>query len=351
MSEQASSRRAPYAYLTALLAQAQRLGVDASAVLHDFDTELGTTQDGEPPASVDSALVGALIRHLWRETGDELMGFCSGPLHSGTWALSTDYMIAADTLGELLRRGEYFHAVVSPDRMFICLEEADGQTRLEIHTSVEDRDPETFLAAFLTVLWHRFPSWAVDQRIALSAVEFATQPPPDAQMHRVLFDCEIRYGAPAHALVMPTSQLALPVVRGKRALALWLRDSPADLLYMPGRDATIAGRIRQTLLAGVRNGMLFPTLTEASRDLHLSEQAVRRRLAEEHTSFQRIKDRIRLDRAVDLLATGDLPIAEIAQRVGFSEPAAFTRAFRRWTGHSPSDYRAILASNRSPPGA
>jgi len=72
----------------------------------------------------------------------------------------------------------------------------------------------------------------------------------------------------------------------------------------------------------------------------MSPQTLRRKLAAEGTSLREIRETVLRDAAVTALVQGEEPIAEIAERMGFSEPSAFTRAFRRWTGSPPSAYRS-----------
>ena len=71
---------------------------------------------------------------------------------------------------------------------------------------------------------------------------------------------------------------------------------------------------------------------------------VRRRLAQEGSSYQKIKDTVRVDMVTELLANPDLAIAEIADRAGFTEPAALSRAFKKWTGETPAQYREKKAN-------
>ena len=71
----------------------------------------------------------------------------------------------------------------------------------------------------------------------------------------------------------------------------------------------------------------------------MSPQTLRRHLREEGTSFQELKDHLRRDLAIYQLGS-DLPIQRIAERLGFSEPSAFHRAFKKWTGLTPGAYRA-----------
>jgi AraC-like DNA-binding protein len=73
--------------------------------------------------------------------------------------------------------------------------------------------------------------------------------------------------------------------------------------------------------------------------MHLSPQTLRRRLKEENTSYQEIKDHLRRDQAIYYLSRNDYPINEIAHLIGFTEPSTFHRAFKKWTGLTPGAYR------------
>ena len=81
-----------------------------------------------------------------------------------------------------------------------------------------------------------------------------------------------------------------------------------------------------------------PTLASVSAQLGLSERGLRRHLAQEGTSFRELVSAGQLGRAQDLLASGR-PLDEVAHDLGYSEPAAFSRAFKRWTGSSPDAWR------------
>ncbi|WP_368075864.1 helix-turn-helix domain-containing protein [Leisingera sp. NJS201] len=81
-------------------------------------------------------------------------------------------------------------------------------------------------------------------------------------------------------------------------------------------------------------------MADAARALNVTPRTLMRRLDAEDTSFQAIKDGLRRDIAIHDLQAGSKSIEEISQDVGFSSPANFHRAFRRWTGVTPSSYRA-----------
>jgi AraC-like DNA-binding protein len=76
----------------------------------------------------------------------------------------------------------------------------------------------------------------------------------------------------------------------------------------------------------------------------MSESSLRRRLLEEQTSFQALKDELRCQLAKDYLADPDQKIADVAEQLGFTEQSSFGRSFRQWTGYTPRGWREHLAS-------
>jgi AraC-like DNA-binding protein len=80
----------------------------------------------------------------------------------------------------------------------------------------------------------------------------------------------------------------------------------------------------------------FEALTDM---LNMSARTLRRRLEKEGTSYQRIKDNARRDAAITLLSREKMTVSDVAEQVGFSDPSAFHRSFKKWTGLSPGEYR------------
>ena len=108
------------------------------------------------------------------------------------------------------------------------------------------------------------------------------------------------------------------------ALRLWLRLLSCTNLI----EAPLRSRLRE-----------HPRLTEVARTLHLSERSLRRRLADSGRIFREIHDRVRAERALELLHAGQLSVADIGIELGFSDPREFRRAFKRWTGMPPQSAR------------
>jgi AraC-like DNA-binding protein len=89
-----------------------------------------------------------------------------------------------------------------------------------------------------------------------------------------------------------------------------------------------------------RDSARWPDLEAVAAHMHISPQTLRRHLREEGTSFQELKDQLRRDIAIYHLGRADLSLQQIAEQLGFSEPSAFHRAFKKWTGLTPGAYRA-----------
>lgn len=83
----------------------------------------------------------------------------------------------------------------------------------------------------------------------------------------------------------------------------------------------------------------IPTVENVAACLELNVRALQRQLGKRQLTFRGLLDECRRKRAVDELVSARLPIAVVANRLGYSDPAHFARAFRRWTGRTPSDYR------------
>ncbi|MDP4789844.1 MAG: helix-turn-helix transcriptional regulator, partial [Haliea sp.] len=103
-----------------------------------------------------------------------------------------------------------------------------------------------------------------------------------------------------------------------------------------GHDS-VTRRIRGIIGDDLRADL--PSFAALTRQLNMSARTLRRRLESEGTSYQRIKDKARRDRAISLLRQPELSIFDVAEALGFSDPSAFHRSFKKWTGLPPGEFR------------
>lgn len=169
------------------------------------------------------------------------------------------------------------------------------------------------------------------------AVGFAYPQPEHAGRYAEVFGCAAAFEQPWHWLSLPKLYLERPMALANPAtMQMCEQQCEALLATLDVRDGLLS-RVRRLLLAHPGD---FPDLDSAARALHISGRSLRRHLATAGTSYQQVLDQVRRSLALQYLGTTHLPLYEIAALLGFSDPSNFRRAFRKWTGRQPSDYRA-----------
>ncbi len=146
----------------------------------------------------------------------------------------------------------------------------------------------------------------------------------------------LRFDQPLTRLVFPATRLDLPYTMSDPIALQLAKDHCERELNALGLDGRLAGRVR-TLVARSKAG--FPSLQQVATSLAVSARTLKRQLAAEGSSFTTILEEERREAATVLLRTPDLSIDQIASRLGYANEANFARAFRRWTGATPSEYR------------
>lgn len=176
-------------------------------------------------------------------------------------------------------------------------------------------------------------------------VYFAHSAPHDRELFTKFFEAPIEYDAGANAIEFDADFLAMPTRLPDPLI------SEISVGYLESLERSVSEHLRST---SVRTRVAIkyclqekvPTCGKIARRLGMSERTLRRRLQESGTSFDKIGDTVRRDRASELLALTDRPLTEIAFALGFASSSAFSRAFRRWFGLRPSKYRTLRAPAR-----
>jgi AraC-like DNA-binding protein len=147
----------------------------------------------------------------------------------------------------------------------------------------------------------------------------------------------LNFGAPMNGFTFKREYLGLPMPDADPQLhTLISKHAEAMLAELPSA-LSLTERVRDLLAKELASGS--PTLANISHKLAMSERTLTRHLEEEGTSFKALLEDLRHRLAVRYVRQSDLPMSEIAFLLGFSQSAAFYRAFRRWTGQTPLEYR------------
>jgi AraC-like DNA-binding protein len=129
------------------------------------------------------------------------------------------------------------------------------------------------------------------------------------------------------------------VIQNETDAEAYYQRAPLDLFLPQDVQGETSRVIRKLIKQQYTARNVVANLQEVSALLDLGPQTIRRRLAKEGTSYNSIKSRVKRDVAMRALNDPDLTIEEVAIRIGYSEPAAFIRAFKSWTGFSPARFR------------
>jgi len=345
-----TARTLPIDILQASIAYAERRGWEVSDVVRLAGISPMLLADGRSRATEEQLI--SVVQHLWRHTDDELFGLGAHPLPRGSVRLLGYSLIGAKDLAGLLERSQVL-ARAMPALPPLTVEQDGDRVRLTM-TPPSAADPRLELDGPLPIcvglaVLHRLGAWAIGGRLPLLAVELP-YPSQLEEAHDLVFAAPLVFDAPLPALVFDASTLQAPVMRTEAELDLFLARSPAGLLARPTHEATVADQVRRMVALAIRGGRPteIPSGDEVADRLAISPQTLRRRLAAAGTSLREVRDEVLRDAAIAALVEGDESIADLSARLGFSEPSAFTRAFRRWTGNPPSAYRSGVRTDREP---
>ena len=330
MSELTVSRH----FVEAALVGAKAQGFDRSAML----TEAGISPDllKIEMARVSSSQYSRLMQAIWNLMEDEFMGMGPRRCRTGTFATMCTLVMDCPNLRSVFHHAFEFCRLFEP-MVGMKLEDTGSSVKLTTVIEGELNDPMHFFRESILVIWHRLGSWLIGQPIELIKAEFNYSEPDHGDEYRHIFHCPLHFNADETALTFEKRFLDAPVIRDRPEMRQFLKTSPADLLSRPDESNTFTGQIRA--LIGRDFSQSLPDFEWIASELHTSPQTLRRRLKQENTSFQEIKDLLRRDMAIYYLSRPELAINDIAFKVGFTEPSTFHRAFKKWTGVTPGAYR------------
>ena len=280
-----------------------------------------------------------LIQAIWNQLEDEFMGFTESTCKPGSFAMMSELVSYCDTTDAVFLKGTRFYELMTDD---INMEYRllDKHREFVVSMKHPELDSDHFFLEFWLVIWHRFVSWIIGTKIHLQSAHFTYPEPAYSDEFKHQFACPCYFSEAETKICFSKKYGCLPPVRTQRELANFLKNSPADLMVIPGEDDSISFQIKRLLQTDVDSLKQFPKLEDIAESLHISPQTIRRKLKEEGSSYQKIKDSTRCDIAIEKLKIQNLSVDHVAVMLGFSEPRSFTRAFKQWTGVTPSQYRA-----------
>ncbi|HSW05449.1 AraC family transcriptional regulator [Aquabacterium sp.] len=327
----------PIAFVKAILLAYDKYGADPAGAL--ARAQIAPAMLRRSGACITAAQMEAISGFAMQQLDDEALGWFSRRLPWGSYGMLSRASISAPNLQLALKRWCRHHGLLTDDLQLTL--QTDGATaRLRITEQRALGALREFCLVTLLRNVHGVACWLIDSRIPLQQVLFPFSAPPHAEVYPLLYPGPVRFDAGAAGFDFDAAYLALPLKRDERALNAMLQRALPLTVLQYRRDRLQTQRVRQLLRARPQAAHSAQSLAQA---LHLSVRSLHRQLAEEGTSLQGLKDEARREQALDLLCRSRRPIKQVAQAVGFASEKSFARAFKQWTGQTPSEARAAPA--------
>ena len=294
--------------------------------------------DPELIADPNTRLQEETVIKLWSRaielTGDECLGIKAGQhWHPSSLGALSYAWLASSTLRAALNRVARYIRMIDDTKSVVLKEAAEGF----VYTPLTEAGIETFPAEddlHLAVLINSC-RFNYGENLNPVSVAFSHAQPDCSGEYFNHFRCPVEFGAENSSLVLPLEVIDKPL-QGKNPAMARLCDKVMVQYLHEMDDAHFRVRIKSMIVDHLPSGDIH--IGKIADSLCISTRTLQRRLDDEGTSFAKLLTEARRELASKYIMDGSMPLYQVSFLLGFSEISAFSRAFKGWTGMSPSDY-------------
>ncbi|MFT4521041.1 MAG: AraC-like DNA-binding protein [Halioglobus sp.] len=338
------SERVPTRFVRTLLRMAGERGYDFSLMLNEAGLEFDPLDEADPSyrSEISAMQYSRVYQSVLSLLQDETFGTTGSELVApGAFRMMCYCIISCDNLGQAIQRASEFYRTFFDERSQLYANFSEQFARVGYRTMVREGRPQVAAAdAYGLSMWHRFFGWLCGRPIELRRVDFTGAEPERLEKYESLFGCPLNFNQTNDLLYFDSECLAWPIVHTEHSLREFLRTAPYQLLMMEtsGDGNNLSAQVKAMIGHDFSEG--FPGFETISSALNMSAPTLRRRLKKEGTTFQQLKDESRCEAAMLCLDRPELSINEVALQMGFTDPSAFHRSFKKWTQQTPGQFRS-----------
>jgi len=319
-------------------------GVSAAAAARECGIDL--------PAGPDDRVPGGQVERLWslavQRTGDPLVGLHMAEAYSpGALDILGYVVLSCKTVGDVLNRVSRYARLLN-DGMRVDVERSGkvAYCRCAFVESMDNyllRSPDQAIDTIWAGLARELRRLTA-RPLGPTEVWFRHKAPAaaEAREYARILGARVRFGAREDRFIVPIAHLDERVRSANPSLLRAFERHADAVLSGMERQGSKSHRVAQILAERLKGTV--PPLSDVARELTMSDRNLQRALRNDGTSFQKLLDQVRRDLAISHLANPATSASQVGFLLGFSDPSAFHRAFRRWTGKAPSAYRAGAAA-------
>lgn len=326
------------ALVQALLFCAMQEGIPPAEVLAQAELTLAEI---EPFFKlVPSSKVLALLRAIHTHRPDLSLGLMMGMKLSSAHMGPLGYVLAsAPTIGRALQNFVAFQRLLNGGLIIWKVASESGHCVIRLTAHAEITDIAWVLEAPIALIL-KIARELSGNAVVPVQVSFRHPPPQDTTKHELFFGVPILWNATDNALILSDSTLDLAVQTANRALYPSLLSALATQPPSSPTPSPVVQNTQAQIIKEISKGT--PDRVLVSRTLGMAPSTLFRRLRAAGTSFEKLVQRTRQEKALEYLADSTIALGNIALLLGYSEHSAFFRAFVRWFGFTPAEYRASL---------
>ena len=343
-----SREQVPIRFAKSILRAAQSQGYAATEILASVGADFEFTECDEH-ASIDAELYNRLYRRIMDLLQDECFGLhLNRKIPAGSFRMTCLCIIHCNNLREAIERAWEFNQFC---RSLLSLSDSKTAPLLiegEVATMVFEHVPWLFgkrgdenvpAIVYAMSSWRRLCSWLIGRNIEPIEILLCASEPQRTDTFNEVFPCPILYDQAVSGFRFAAYHLDSPLVQTEDSLKEFLRAAPFQLIARSEEDDdNVIAQMRR--IVGNDFSKDFPPVTQMAQTLGMSVRTLRRRLRKEGITFQQFKDNIRSQAAEQYLSRPELKINTVSALLGFDEPSAFHRSFKKWTRMTPGEFRA-----------
>lgn len=344
------SDRVPTRFIQTLLRMVGDRGFDFNVVLNEAGLDFDPLDLAHPGyrAEISAMQYSRVYQSVLKRLQDETFGVTGSELVApGAFRMMCYCIISCGNLGQAIQRASEFYRTFFDERSQLYANFSDKFARVGYRTMLQEGRPQVGAAeAYGLSMWHRFFGWLCGRPIDLRRVDFTGDSPERLEKYEELFGCPLYFNQTNDLLYFDSECLAWPIVHTEHSLREFLRTAPYQLLLMDNRGDgnNLSAQVKAMIGHDFSEG--FPGFETIASALNMSAPTLRRRLKREGTTFQQLKDEARCEAAILCLDRPELSINEVALQMGFTDPSAFHRSFKKWTQQTPGQFRASRRARR-----
>lgn len=327
-------------YIVWLLDFLQSQGIDSAQLARRHRLDPARLLDAD--ATVSTERHRALLLDALQLSGNSGLGLQLGIQRSlATFDQLGHLMMSCGTLREASHAGlryQNYPGRFSGRSIVTAFSEIEGQGCYQIHAR-DDLGPLRLLAVE-DVLGSIVAScrWVLGSPLPVTRLRCDFPAPPHAERYPAVFGCPIQFDAPATQLFFDAAVLDQPLPQASPQSAA-LYASLCERRSIERNGGEVAWRLSQMIAGQIAEP---PDLTAAAEALHCSPRTLSRKLLAQGWQYQQLVDQVREIHARRALSDPTQSITRIAQQLGYADNSGFFRAFKKWTGLSPSAFRERL---------